>query len=193
MYLGTLAANTTSGWDRATAIGTIAAATVAAAGLIVSLVIAGSDRRAADKRAVDDRRSADDRAVKDRQAADDRAASDRLAIREQYERQHLVSLLLRMGEEYGRYVAYGGMPQASEAVQNMQLLAAALPGGSYAALLRTAFSLPGYDRKSTMDKLIQLRGRFPELPQQAPPTVQDIHPLAYVELASDITRVMDSE
>lgn len=107
----------TSGADIAIAVGTVAAAGMAGAGLLVSLYINSQDRQRADTQAQADR------AASARLAADDRAAA-----RADAERRHIVDLLLELGRQIARHAAYVNMPQGAEAAQQIGLLLQALPG-----------------------------------------------------------------
>jgi hypothetical protein len=105
-----------TGADVAIAVGTIATAVLAAAGLAVSLWINGKDRSRADQQA-----------DLDRKASADLAASDRAAIREDAQRRHIVNLLLELGKQVGEQATYAGGPQSGAAAQRIGLLLNALP------------------------------------------------------------------
>jgi hypothetical protein len=105
-----------SGADIAIAIGTIATAAIALAGLAVSLLINHRDRDRADKQA-----------DLDRKAASERAAADRAAMREDAQRRHIIDLLLELGRELGNHAAHTHGEQGAQSVQRVTMLLNALP------------------------------------------------------------------
>jgi hypothetical protein len=98
-------AASTTGWDVAAALGTIAAAVATAAAVVVALVVGAKDRRAADG------------AVQAQMAAARRRAAQ----------EHEIELLLAINDQVARYRAHPGAPQQAEAQAVLRGLKHALP------------------------------------------------------------------
>lgn len=105
LTLVTQHADPTSGWDIATALGTVAAAIATVAAIVAALVVATTDRRAADK-----------------------AITEQMeAARNRQSREHEIELLLSINGQLARFRAYPGAPQQAEAQEVLRGLKHALP------------------------------------------------------------------
>ncbi|GAA1281114.1 hypothetical protein Psi02_66490 [Planotetraspora silvatica] len=166
--------------------GSLVAAFVAVAALIVTIRTANRDRTEGERQRQEDRADADRRLTDERNAAGALLARQLDQQRERDRRDFLIEQLQRAGDAWSEYSALAHMPQQRVAVQRIQAILPVLPV-RFASLLKVRFPASSLDDPQAGAEA-ERRAKAAGLPLKAVGSTE-----IFEELADNIREILGEE